>query len=266
MSNQTLTVGVLLELLEQLRTKPTTAEAAQLPPVVPKAQVEVPEFAAGPNESVDKWIREFVLATRKLRWDDKHRAKNVDVYLTETALRWYNHRYHEAAPTDWESFCADIQTEFRPPNYELQLQRRLNACHQGRSETVEAFAYRLQELCDMVDTGMDENLQIKYFIAGLQGYLAERVFPHQPTDWNGAVRIARLYETGRKLNLESVNTVNSHKSFRSSHSPIKAEYNEHKKRVERSNSLRTADNQPICWKCKKPGHVAKFCRAKGQRS
>jgi len=271
MSNQPVTVGVLLELIEQLRATPNSPAnavaqvppVAQLSPVVPKIKVEIPEFTSGLEKSVDEWIREFTVATRKLRWDDGYRVTNVDIYLKETALRWYNHKYRNKAPTSWEEFCADIRERFRPPNYEIQLHRRLADCRQSRNEPVETFAFRLQELCDLVNTEMEKELRIKYFLAGLNGYLFERVFPHKPTEWDDAVNTACLYEVSRQGNEQTMATNNSARNnYKSSYIPVKSEYRERTQNNKELNSPRTTTNRPICWKCDKPGHVAKFCRAR----
>lgn len=132
------------------------------------------------------------------------------------------------------------------------------ACRQGHSESVEDFARRLRELCNEIDKNMSEEFRVEKFVQKLRPQLGVHVMASKPTTWADAVEIAQALEH-RML---TDRTSDSRQETRPRSPRAKDKHHRQRPPAEDLRKLRTATDEPICWKCEKPGHVARFCREK----
>jgi hypothetical protein len=235
----------------------------QLKFTLPKEEVKISKFAGKPEELVEAWIHSYVKTTTRLQWSDKARKMNVEFYLTGRASNWYDAKYRDAPPASWKDFCDDFRGKFYTEHYRERISNLLLTCRQRHGESIDAFETRFQELCDEVDMDMSEAVRVDKFIAKLREPMRTSMMSSVLTSWEQAVMIAQKIEDGQP----TARTSDSRQESRPRRSPReKTEYRRPRPPDEELRKLRTATDEPICWKCEKPGHVAKFCRARNQGS
>ncbi|XP_077529327.1 uncharacterized protein LOC144141670 [Haemaphysalis longicornis] len=123
-------------------------------------------FTGKAGEDVDEWLAHYERVSKYNRWDAVARRANVEIYLDETALTWFEN--HEAALTTWERFVEEIRKGFGDSiAKKRRAEQTLLQRAQVPGETCTTYIEEILKLCRIVDASMPEDDRVGHVLKGI---------------------------------------------------------------------------------------------------
>ena len=260
---------------QALIIQPTTQQGTSLATVTKEkyispaigAQLNIEPFS-GPDDDVELWFKNFERQANAYFWNEEIKLAKLPIYLKESALSTFENiqegkRFEEVKNTLLEEFKSD-------KNY---LDEFVN-CKQKTSEKVILFASRLKDLGKKALKGECKEKDLIYrFMKGVHREIYKMVCTFEGENFETLIKRAKTAEQCLESEKESekieISAINSYKKqeqgreSRQRESIREPRYRETSKSPTRKNIYERSPT-PLrdnfnCYKCGRPGHIAKKC-------
>lgn len=157
--------------------------------------MEPRSFAGKAGEDVDEWLTHYARVSRYNRWDSVTQLEYVVLFLSETALMWYEN--HEDSLTTWERFVEEIKKCFGD-SYAKQkrAERTLAQRAQAPGETCTTYIEEILKLCKIVNSQMSEEDRVGHLLKGIAEDVYNFLIGREHVDSvSDVVRHCRTFET-----------------------------------------------------------------------
>ncbi|UYV63838.1 K02A2.6-like [Cordylochernes scorpioides] len=273
----------------------TIGRDASADPVVLNPNIDIPKYDG--TEDPRPWIESLEEIGFLYHWAEYIISCYAAMNMIGSAKTWLD--LHKISFTSWEHFKSRLIQDFGSDANKEELKMRLNRMQQWNEPAIR-FAEDILVLCNKVDPQMEEENKINWVIGGLKKEYSFALYLNPPKNTNELLRLCKkmdLFENNYQERIEKSKALyNGPRSPRSHHQeqwknapsfrrpdqntskppgPRSEVLPEHPKpqaprsevlpeqaAAPDSNRNRTEDGRPICFKCNKPGHVARYCRVK----
>lgn len=136
-------------------------------PAAPRYHYMEPRpFAGRAGEDVDAWLTQYKRVSRYNCWDATDQLGNVALFLTETALMWYEN--HEDSLTTWDRFTEELKKCFGDSDSKKKsAERTLAQRAQTPGETCTTYIEEVLMLCKIIDPYMTEEDMVGHLLKGI---------------------------------------------------------------------------------------------------
>ncbi|XP_053699165.1 uncharacterized protein LOC128746141 [Sabethes cyaneus] len=189
--------------------------------------------------SAEAWVKAIDDTGNSYEWTDKIKLHCARLNLGGCAKLWFEGCQNTV--TEWEKFKSEIVKGFPAKKNPVYYHNLMSARSWKTGEVIEEYVYEMVAMGR--NGGFTEDVIVTYIISGLKQFLQKSSLSIGKTD-----SVQKLLEQ-----LQWVNNVESVSS--TSRSGTNG-------RERQSTSLKTnriANEEPICYQCKEPGHVARKC-------
>ncbi|UYV83640.1 hypothetical protein LAZ67_23001851 [Cordylochernes scorpioides] len=262
----------------------TIGRDASSDPVVLNPNIDIPKYDG--TEDPRPWIESLEEIGFLYHWADYIISRYAAMNMTGSAKTWLN--LHKASFTSWENIKIRLIQDFSLDANKEELRMKLNRM-QHWNEPAIRFAEDILVLCNKVDPAMEEETKIEHVIGGLKKEYSFALYLNPPKTTDDLLVVCKKMDSFEKKYRERVeksrNLYNGPRYSRPQQqsrqyrnnfpqpSTPRRPYNPNfvpKPNLQRNtynksqevSKNRTEDGRPICFKCNKPGHVARYCRVK----
>lgn len=157
--------------------------------------MEPRSFAGKVGEDVDEWLMHYARVSRYNRWDSVTQLEYVALFLSETALMWYEN--HEDSLTTWEHFVEEIKKCFGDTHAkQKRAERTLAQRAQAPGETCTIYIEEILKLCKIVNPQMSEEDRVGHLLKGIAEDVYNFLISREHVDSvSDVVRHCRTFET-----------------------------------------------------------------------
>jgi len=253
-----------------------------------KSKIKIPIFTG--DGDFEEWLEEFEFTANLCQWNESTKIIKFYENLSGTAKKVFKNmdeivlkKYNRIIKVFLENF-GDVKSRY--DNFKKLSMRR-----QRENENVINYAMEIKILCKKVNTDMDEEDKLMYFVNGLKNEIKYEVRRTDPERLEEAIKIAVRTEQNLKdinqfrhySNYNKFKNINENKNYnkfnskeksvsvidRSGKPPgkIDSQKNEKMNKNNNNNYLdRKNKEEVVCYNCGKKGHLQRNCRApKNQR-
>ena len=272
------------EQINDLKTflKESIKPLTNLKPTVHPKLAEPPIFSGQNNADFLCWIKQFRAVAQLNHWSDEMCALLLHTCLKDPALNYFQSLAPEVQ-NNFDTAIEALSLRFNDTILQASLHAELKNCKQSPTESVSEFTNILEKFFSRLDVE-DEFYKLLIFLGGLHPHLQFEVRKQGPITYSKAKEIARVIEAAFKKQspsytssmsvvptnaelmerlsqfskkIASLETNLSNFQKRRNHPAISRS---HVKKSSRGHN-RTSDGRPICYNCRKPGHLVRTCLA-----
>ncbi|UYV75794.1 hypothetical protein LAZ67_13001373, partial [Cordylochernes scorpioides] len=228
-------------------------------PVVLNPNIDIPKYDG--TEDPRPWIESLEEIGFLYHWADYIIARYAAMNMTGSAKTWLN--LHKASFTSWENIKIRLIQDFSLDANKEELRMKLNRM-QHWNEPAIRFAEDILVLCNKVDPAMEEETKIDHVIGGLKKEYSFALYLNPPKTTDELLVVCKKMDSFEKKQYR--NNLTQPFTPRRPYNPNfvpkpNLQRNTYNKSQEVSKN-RTEDGRPICFKCNKLGHVARYGRVK----
>ena len=153
---------------------------------------KIEPFGGNPREDVRRWLDRFELLRTANAWPEERARAALALNLVGAAESWLHAQAPDVIDTV-EHLAAALRAAFAPVDESLALRDQLMSRRQGSTESVEAYAASVLELCRRLDIQMPARDKCAFL---LHGFNAE-IKAHLLTTMPGADNVGNLLQAAR---------------------------------------------------------------------
>lgn len=143
-----------------------TSPPMALPPIVISQPRDPGTFSGTGNIDVDDWLKMYERASLHNRWDQTVMLANLNYYLKEPALVWYE--TNEETLTSWDEFKAELRKLFgQSTAHQIAAKNELASRAQSATEPYVSYILDVLALCQKVDRNMAESEKVSHVLKGI---------------------------------------------------------------------------------------------------
>ena len=229
-----------------------------------------PEFFDGSSKPpIDAWLFQLDQYNASCPMKETSLILFATTLLRDHALQWWRTRLRQEErqgqnPLEsWEEFKEIITTQFKQFNSVKIARDKMATLKQTTS--VMAYAHRFRQLVNEIPSMTDEDDLVDRFLRGLKLPIRRSVEMHEPETLDKAMRLAERHDN-----------ISQHQSNRDTEwkQPFFSQrYNKSPDAMEidaigfgklTDKEREILKQKRCCFYCRKPGHVAQLCPAKGR--
>lgn len=180
-----------------------------------------PKFYGKESEDAQEWLERYESAGRANNWQPADMAQSFELYLEDSARKWY---MCTTLPNHWEDAPAvqaigglqpapaipavpglrtKFLNEFKPDDQRRFKESILEKRRQGMDESISHYYYDVLDLCRAVDPNMPEQMRLRYLFRGMKPGLKEQVWVTNPATTEDFLSTAKKYAVAATLNYNS---------------------------------------------------------------
>ena len=239
--------------------------------------VSVPRVFSSGN--FKEWLTRFNICAKSNGWDDTKKNAKIGTFLEGEALAVYLEM--DKSKGEFKDVVAELENNFHPPSEEFNVISTFNGRKMLPNETPRLFLHELKKL--LKSSGIPETahdrLLLHQFICGLPVNISAHIklLPGVKTPEDALRATQKLYAVGASTEPCNAAAIETGDQQPSAQLPTN-EFEELKmavqsltqkveellteRRPEPEVAALRRDRQPIvCYRCRRPGHPARLCRA-----
>lgn len=217
----------------------TTLDAAD-----PFRYFDIGKFTGRDGELARAFLKRFEKLAQKMKWDDDTKALVFAGKLRGQASTWYAKLPDDVA-YDWDKLTQEFTVEYSGKKPGATPVYQFNECKQG-TLSVRSYAEKFRAICTSHDLDLNDQFVKDFFVCGLRPEL--QAFVRINADKSLLTLIQYAAEIEPHL----------HSQPRQREAPRTTPYPSDPIR-----NPRATDGSPICRRCNRAGHIAKYCRTSG---
>ncbi|UYV61011.1 K02A2.6-like [Cordylochernes scorpioides] len=227
----------------------------------PPRQRDPSTFSGDGNINPGQWLKEYERVSKYNRWDETMKLANVVFYLNGTAGRWFDN--NEESLNSWRSFEDAFRGVFgRQEDSARRAEEVLKSRAQKAEESSESFIQEILSLCHQVNPRMEED-DLAALIRRIVREEIQKVFS-APEVINPLREVNALEQTVREEVSRALQPTRPQVNV-VQQQPRTPYYNiDRPTQPRKTEHWRTYDDIPICFHCRRPGHVVRYCRERRQ--
>lgn len=123
-------------------------------------------FSGNEGDDVDEWLVHYDRVSKFNHWDAAAKRANIEVFLTGTALTWFEN--HEAKLTTWDRLVEDMKKRFGDSLAKKKLaEQTLHQRAQVAGESCMTYIEEVLKLCRIVNPAMSEEDRVGHILKGI---------------------------------------------------------------------------------------------------
>ena len=156
------------------------------------------KFKPQEHQDVDDWMEQYLaVSTANEEAEDAVRLRIFPGLLSGEALKWYNAQ-EATLKIDWAALKVAFEKEFRDEGADARVLGQLNKAVMGPKESLRKYTQRIRDLMSRLTIQPTTNLQIEWFIGGLEHDVEFEVRKSKPASLAEAITTAKDYEESLK--------------------------------------------------------------------
>ena len=172
-------------------TKPVQAKSPRIKEMIITKRPKLDTFSGIGGEDVRVWISAFKARMDLASWDEEQAKEELIFHLKGKALTWI-HREHLVNST-LALILQKMEDTFEPRNRSVTY-ALINELKQEPKETVESYTQRFEMEAKDIYGPMEQMSKALSYVKGLRKELYFKVSQMEPTDFEMAVKLAKVQE------------------------------------------------------------------------
>ncbi|RWS21237.1 hypothetical protein B4U80_11902, partial [Leptotrombidium deliense] len=230
-------------------------------------------FSGAAHENVAIWLEDYEVVAAANSWSEATKLKKLPAFLSGTARSHYQLEI-AAQQLTWADIKANFLKQFLPHDHKRLIKEELNSRKQLPNEPVANFICEMRGLAKRVDPNMPEDELVSLIMNGILPSISQQLFSHNIDKVETLQTKAVQTEWGLRKAQRNTSTLLQPKNITAISSDLQTEIANLKTQVENMKMLsevavgaindraprtRTEDGRPICFTCRRVGHVSAFC-------
>lgn len=208
---------------------------------------DIGKFTGRDGEVARAFLKRFEKLAQKMKWDNDTKALVFAGKLRGQASTWYAKLPDDVA-FDWDKLTQEFTVEYSGKKPGATPVYQFNECKQG-TLSVRSYAEKFRAICTSHDLDLNDQFVKDFFVCGLRQELQAFVRINADKSLLTLIQYAAEIEP-------HIRSSNAQPRQRSEVSPRMTPLPPDPVR-----NPRATDGSPICRKCNRAGHIAKYCRA-----
>lgn len=229
------------------------------------------------------WIEQFNLCAAANDWDDEQQLILLPTFLKDDAFLMYMGFADDDKSTK-KKLVERLTKAFRPPERARACMNEFLTRNKQRDETFEHYVYDLKQMLNQAVPALDasarDTLLMTQFVNGLPLSLYKDVIKSSPDSLTKAISSAKQCEalnslarkrTDRQVDAVNGGSVDPVQQLRTELTQLRKDFSDAGSKWRKSGKgfkkgkgdkdlpSRTVDGKPICFYCRKVGHLKRNC-------
>lgn len=256
----------LISIIEKQNAKDAIEEEGRFCKIL--AMYQPPEYNGESDPAcLENWINRMEKLLEAINCPENLKVKLVGLYLVGAADLWWRTIKQSITEITWEQFLAKLRGQFFPPALQTEKENEFLYLQQEKMSVIE-YANKFKELSRFATEAIKNDRSFaKRFFEGLKTKIQKGVTEYQDFNdlYNRALDYERILKKGRKRprkrrmgrimdNFDKKGFKGGSEQFSQTKTVWKC------RKCEGDHRGKTCEGKILCFRCKKPGHVASRCK------